>query len=127
VSFGSKSLAVCIDSNVIFFSGREYADEALKHGKVFKDVAKDKLDQMATETMKSKTFTKGHLRAQLNYLLHYIGAKEFASEAMKATSEYANQASEMLQEKVPVALEGQSKNSRADRSHSIFEFCSFSW
>jgi hypothetical protein len=36
----------------------------------------------------------------------FIGAKEFASEALKATSEYAAQAGEMLQEKVPEALEG---------------------
>jgi hypothetical protein len=35
-----------------------------------------------------------------------IGAKEFASEAFKATSEYASQAGEMLQEKVPEAIEG---------------------
>ena len=42
-----------IDANDIFFF-REYADEALKQGKVFKEVAKDKFDQVATETIKSK-------------------------------------------------------------------------
>jgi hypothetical protein len=35
-----------------------------------------------------------------------VGAKEFASEALKVTSEYATQAGEILQEKVPVAIEG---------------------
>ncbi len=35
-----------------------------------------------------------------------LGAKEFANEAMKATSEYATQAGELLQEKVPEAFEG---------------------
>ena len=35
-----------------------------------------------------------------------VGAKEFAAEALKTTSEYATQAGEMLQEKVPVAIEG---------------------
>jgi hypothetical protein len=39
-------------------------------------------------------------------LIDFLGAKEFASEAVKATSEYATQASEMLQEKVPEAFEG---------------------
>jgi len=39
------------------------------------------------------------------FYLH-IGAKEFAAEALKITSEYATQTSEMLQEKVPVAIEG---------------------
>ncbi len=33
---------------------REYADEAIKQGKVFKEVAKEKLEDAATETIKSK-------------------------------------------------------------------------
>jgi hypothetical protein len=33
---------------------REYADEALKQGKVFKDVAKEKFDEVAAETIKSR-------------------------------------------------------------------------
>jgi hypothetical protein len=39
-------------------------------------------------------------------LIDFLGAKEFASEAAKATGEYATQAGEMLQEKVPEVLEG---------------------
>ena len=34
-----------------------------------------------------------------------LGAKEFAAEAVKATSEYATQAGEYVQEKVPEVLE----------------------
>ena len=45
---------------------------------------------------------------RVKYFVELLGAKEFASEAIKATSEYAAHASEVLQEKVPEALEGQS-------------------
>jgi len=39
-------------------------------------------------------------------MMVFIGAKEFAAETLKITSEYASQAGEILQEKVPVAIEG---------------------
>lgn len=32
----------------------EYADEALKQGKIFQEVAKEKLEEVAAETIKSK-------------------------------------------------------------------------
>jgi hypothetical protein len=67
---------------------REYADEAIKQGKVFTEVAKETLEEVASETMKSKF------------------NKQNAAEALKATTEYATQAGEMLQEKVPEAFEG---------------------
>lgn len=53
----------------------------------------------------------------------FIGAKEFAGEALKMTSEFANQASEYLQEKIPVAIEG------IDNYYIIWSsfFLSFSW
>lgn len=41
-----------------------------------------------------------------DHLLCLPGAKEFAAEALKATSEYAAHAGEVLQEKVPVVIEG---------------------
>jgi len=63
----------------------EYADEAIKHGKIFSEVAKETLEDVATATVKS--------------------AKEFASEAYKVTSEYASHAGQIIQEKVPVAIE----------------------
>ena len=49
------------------------------------------------------------------------GAKEFTAEAMKATSEYANKASEMLQEKVPEVIEGMSVTMRK-KEHNRFSF-----
>lgn len=33
----------------------EYADEALKQGKIFKEVAKEKLDVVVDETIKSRS------------------------------------------------------------------------
>ena len=42
----------------------------------------------------------------LFFVCLFVGAKEFASEALKATSEYASQAGEILQAKVPEAIEG---------------------
>lgn len=41
-----------------------------------------------------------------SFLNLFVGAKEFANEAWKMSSEFANHAGEYLQEKVPVALEG---------------------
>lgn len=46
----------------LFFFLREYADELVKQGKVFKEVAKEKLDDVAAETMKSKFYTKNLTR-----------------------------------------------------------------
>jgi len=40
-------------NNLLFFS-RGYADEALKQGKVFTEVATEKLEDVAAETIKSK-------------------------------------------------------------------------
>jgi hypothetical protein len=50
----------------------------------------------------------------------FLGAKEFAAEAFKATSEYATQAGEMLQEKVPEALEGLKIELKEKNSSSFF-------
>ncbi len=47
-----KFLHFLFKTNCLYF--REYADEAIKQGKVFKEVAKEKLGQVATETIKSK-------------------------------------------------------------------------
>ena len=49
-----------------------------------------------------------------------LGAKEFASEALKATSEYAAQAGDLLQEKVPEAIEGMTIRSVDVRGISLF-------
>ena len=35
---------------------REYADEAMKQGKVFREVAREKFDEVAAETIKSEFF-----------------------------------------------------------------------
>ncbi len=53
-------------------------------------------------------------------MIDFLGAKEFASEAMKATSEYATQAGEMLQEKVPEAFEGLSIEFQDNNQWSFF-------
>jgi hypothetical protein len=55
----------------------------------------------------------------LKRVLLCLGAKEFASEALKATSEYA-QAGDILQEKVPEAIEGMTLQSVDVRSISLF-------
>ncbi len=88
-----------------WFIFREYADEALRQGKVLTEVAREIFEDVAAETIKSK-FTE---IIQTKHKLHFdlfIGANEFASEALRATSEYASQAGEILQEKVPEAFEG---------------------
>jgi hypothetical protein len=43
-----------INCHLLFFRSREYADEALKQGKIFTEVAKEKLEDVAAETIKSK-------------------------------------------------------------------------
>jgi hypothetical protein len=40
---------------------REYADEAIKQGKVFTEVAKETLEEVASETMKSKSNKQNEL------------------------------------------------------------------
>jgi hypothetical protein len=47
-----KFLLLLFKINCLCF--REYADEAIKQGKVFKEVAKEKLEEVAAETLKSK-------------------------------------------------------------------------
>ena len=53
-------------------------------------------------------------------LVTSLGAKEFASEALKATSEYAAHAGDLLQEKVPEAIEGMTIRSVEVRDISLF-------
>ncbi len=39
--------------NLFFFLFRGYADEAMKQGKVFSEIARETLEEVATETMNS--------------------------------------------------------------------------
>jgi hypothetical protein len=41
---------------------REYADEAMKQGKVFREAAQEKFEQVAAETIKSIFFEKRKFR-----------------------------------------------------------------
>lgn len=43
----------------------------------------------------------------LSLFILSIGAKEFAAEAVKMSTEFATHAGEVLQEKVPVVLDGE--------------------
>jgi hypothetical protein len=49
---------------------REYADEAMKQGKVFKDVAREKFDEVAAETIKSRLFERKNVENEENFLLN---------------------------------------------------------
>ncbi|CAF3884990.1 unnamed protein product, partial [Rotaria magnacalcarata] len=84
--FGEKvDTATETDNSIGSFSCfTEYADELLKQSKASKEIAKEKLDEVATEINAS--------------------AKEFAADAVKTTGEHATQASERLHEKVPEAI-----------------------
>ena len=56
-----------VSQNQILLSSifREYADEAMKQGKVFKEAAKEKLEEMAAETVKSKKAVELRKRAMI--------------------------------------------------------------
>jgi hypothetical protein len=47
---------------------REYADEAIKQSKVFKEVAKEKLEEVAAETIKSRFLRKKEM-LKMNQIL----------------------------------------------------------
>jgi hypothetical protein len=47
---------------------REYADEAIKQGKVFKEAAKEKLEEVAAETIKSRFLRKKEM-LKMNQIL----------------------------------------------------------
>lgn len=48
----------------------EYADEALKQGKVFQEVAKEKLEVVATEAVKSKVLKQRKKTEMKEFFVH---------------------------------------------------------
>ena len=94
-------------SSTIF---REYTDVAIERGSIFKVITQEKLEDIANETIKSKFEYRDSLRKDIILFSSFVcfiskGAKDFASEALKVSSEYASRTGEILQERVPVIME----------------------
>lgn len=87
---------------VMLLSLREYAEEALKHAKVFSEVAMETFEKVAAETVNSKL---NQLNNWKYSFIHCLGAKEFANEAVVFATEFSTNARGVLEEKVPVILE----------------------
>jgi hypothetical protein len=58
------------NTEIVLFSYlcREYADEAIKQGKVFGEAAKEKLEVVANEAMKSKFLRENEIMSKTNII-----------------------------------------------------------